>query len=422
MARRLRAEEVVTIKVLFEKGLSKRSIARQLGVADRTVRYHLQRQESGAEDGRRGKPRHADAYREVIAAWYETRALDRRPPNVLELYEHLVREHGYRSSYKSVLRFVRAEYPAPRLRTYRRVETPPGAQAQTDWGEFPGVDVGRGPEHLHAFVMVLSHSRKRSVVWSRREHQLSWLHCHNESFRRLRGVPAVNRVDNVKTAISRGAGAWGEINPTYRTYARQVGFHIDACPPRAGNAKGKVERSVGVSRYRLDPYRRRYDGLADLQDETDHHAEKWAEEAICPATGQTVRESWDDELLHLAPVPILPEPFDVVVTRPVSRDCIVHFEGRIYGVPFRFAGRRVEVRGCAGRVQILGEGRVVKEWPRHTKERILIDPDCFEGEATERVIPPPPLGRMGRRLQEIMETPVEKRPIDLYAALAEVAR
>jgi transposase len=341
---------------------------------------------------------------------------------VLELFEHLVREHGYEGSYKSVLRYVRATYPPPRMRTYRRVETPPGAQAQTDWGEFPRVDIGRGPEPLHAFVMVLSHSRQTSVVWSRREDQLSWLFCHNESFRRLRGVPAVNRVDNVKTAISRGAGAWGTINPTYRSYARSVGFHIDACPPRAGNAKGKVERRVGVSRYRLDPYRRRYDGLEDLQAETDDRTEAWAEEALCPATGKTVRESWDEELLHLAPVPILPEPFDVVVTRVVHRDCTVRFEGRTYAVPFRFAGERVEVRGCAGRVQILGEGRVVKEYPRGTSERILLAPDCYEGDSTERVIPPPPLGRMGKRLQEILETPVERRPIDLYAALTEVAR
>jgi hypothetical protein len=29
---------------------------------------------------------------------------------------------------------------------------------------------------------------------------------------------------------------------------------------------------------------------------------------------------------------------------------------------------------------------------------------------------------MGRKLQEILELPVEQRPLDLYAALAEVAR
>ena len=44
--------------------------------------------------------------------------------------------NGYDGSYRSVLRFVRAHYQRPRIRIYRCVETPPGAQSQTDWGEF----------------------------------------------------------------------------------------------------------------------------------------------------------------------------------------------------------------------------------------------------------------------------------------------
>jgi len=49
-------------------------------------------------------------------------------------------------------------------------------------------------------------------------------------------------------------------------------------------------------------------------------------------------------------------------------------------------------------------------------------PACYEGPGTDRVLPPKPLGRMARRLQEIAAMPVQARPIDLYAALAEGAR
>ena len=65
---------------------------------------------------------------------------------------------------------------------------------------------------------------------------------------------------------------------------------------------------------------------------------------------------------------------------------------------------------------------VIREYPRHTPERILLDPSCYEGEATDRVLPPTPLGKMGRKLQELWAMPVEQRPLDLYVALAEVAR
>jgi hypothetical protein len=82
----------------------------------------------------------------------------------------------------------------------------------------------------------------------------------------------------------------------------------------------------------------------------------------------------------------------------------------------------VEVRGCAAVVQVWYDGRVVAEHPRHTQQRLLISPSHYEGPGDERVTPPTPLGRMARKLQEILEQPVEQRPLDLYAALAEVAR
>jgi transposase len=425
MARRLRGEEIVTIEVLAEKGQNHCEIARTLGVTEGAVRYHLRRRAEGATDGRKDKPFKAEELAGVIEHWVQTHEASggsERPVNVRELFDYLVAEYGYEGHYRSLLRYMRVKYPKPKRRTYRRVETPPGAQSQTDWGEYPRVDVGEGPEALHAFVLVLSHSRMPAVIWSRREDQLSWLHCHNEAFRRLAGIAAVNRIDNVKTAIAKGAGAWGTIHPVYRSYARGVGFHIDACPPRAANAKGKVEAKVRLTRLRLDPKARRFEALEELQERTDQRIEGWARQARCPATGVSVWESWQRELERLRPLPILPEPFDVVVTRRVGRDCTVRFEDRSYAVPFPYVDRRVEVRGCAEVVQILADGAVLRTYPRKTPERILLDPSCFEGEATDRVLAPPPLGRMGKKLQELYELPVDHRPLDLYAALAEVAR
>ena len=116
--------------------------------------------------------------------------------------------------------------------------------------------------------------------------------------------------------------------------------------------------------------------------------------------------------------------FDLVKTAPVHKDCMVHFEGRSYAVPFLYSGRTVEVRGCSGRVQILDPQTATPliSYARHTLERILIEPACYEGPGTTEVLPPKPLGRMARKLQEIASLPVERRPMDLYAALAEVAR
>jgi hypothetical protein len=82
----------------------------------------------------------------------------------------------------------------------------------------------------------------------------------------------------------------------------------------------------------------------------------------------------------------------------------------------------VEVRGCAGAVQVWADGEIVATHPRHTRHRLVIDPTHYDGPSTVRVAAPTPLGRMGRRLQELAALPPQRRPIDLYAALAEVAR
>jgi len=100
----------------------------------------------------------------------------------------------------------------------------------------------------------------------------------------------------------------------------------------------------------------------------------------------------------------------------------VNFERHQYSVPFGYVGKTVEVRGCASTVQILADCRIVAEHPRHTAPLLVINPGHFEGEATEEILPPTPLGRMGRRLAEIAALIPERRPVDLYAALAEVAR
>ena len=98
------------------------------------------------------------------------------------------------------------------------------------------------------------------------------------------------------------------------------------------------------------------------------------------------------------------------------------FEGRTYGVPYRFWKRSIEVRGCAEVVQFIAEGQVVDEYPRHSEERLLLHPENYEHDDLAKCSAPLPLGKMGSRIQELINTPVEERPLDLYAALAEVAK
>lgn len=410
----------MAIKVLKERGSSGSSIARTFGVTEGAVRYHLRRQAAQSADGRAGKVHKASRWHEAITGWLAARSGD--AVNLAALQAWLVEEHGFAGSVRAVQRYVRAAFPPPARRARRRVETPPGAQAQVDWAEFRAVPFADGPRDLYALHMQLSHSRFDVVIWSQCKDQLAWLHCHGEALKRIGGVPATVRIDNEKTAIATGAGAWGEVHIAYRRFAEVARFHVDACAPRSPEHKGKVERRIRDQRLAADPGARTWTDLAELQAWTDERMLVSAQRRRCPVTGTSVYEAWELERAHLGELPILPEPFDLVATRRVTDDCLVSFEGRRYSVPFRLMGRVVEVRGCAGRIEIHHDAALVAIHARHTKQLLVIDPAHYEGEATVDVLPPTPLGRMGRRLAEIAALAPENRPMDLYAALAEVAR
>ena len=432
---KLSEDEVVTIQVLKEKGETNSAIALRLGVTEGAVRYRLRRRAAGAKDGRR-KVSLIDrlGLTEVVEHWWKTQQETLpagRPPNIQALWAFLVEKYHYSGSCKSVRKFARGKYPSTIQRPFRRIETPPGAQTQSDWMEAL-IDVGdptaldrqgvRTKTKLYGFLMTLSHSRQTAVIWSRSMKQLAWHRVHNEAFKRLGGVAAVNRIDNLKTGVGRGAGPWGEINASYQTYARTMGFHVDPHEPRQPQQKGKVERRVSATRG-LN-LQQRFDSLEQLQQYTDQRLAADAATRICPVTGKTVAETWADERALLRPLPAtLPEPFDLVKRCQVHKDCTIRFEGRTYSVPFVYAHKTLETRGCSGFLQIVDRqtGEIVQQYPRGTQERLLIDPSCYEGDE-DSVNTPRPLGKIARKLEELAAEPIGHRSIEIYARLAEVVR
>lgn len=108
---------------------------------------------------------------------------------------------------------------------------------------------------------------------------------------------------------------------------------------------------VRDQREAVDPHGQVLDSFEDLQVWVDARLEERAHHLRCPATSTSVAEAWEQERRLLTPLPeMLPEPFDIVVRRPVGPDCMVNFEGRQYSVSFRFvrAGRSRFVASPAG--------------------------------------------------------------------------
>ncbi len=133
-------------------------------------------------------------------------------------------------------------------------------------GEFR---IGGFPRQMSLFVMTLSHSRFTAAIWATDEAQLSWQRCHNEAYKRIGGVAAVNRIDNLPTGVASGAGHNAKINNAFRAYAKAMRFHPDPTQAYSPEQKGKVERRNQAIKKRFDPGEREFSGIKELQDLTD---------------------------------------------------------------------------------------------------------------------------------------------------------
>src|SRR3954447_7492444 len=237
---RLDREARVAIEALVSRGTSKAAVARLLGVSESTVRYHAGRMSAGAVDGRGGKGFKATRFEDAIASWRE--AQTDGAMNLATLHEWLVAEHGYDGSLRSVQRFWAHRYPARAIGARRRVEPPPGAQAQADWAHFPDVIVGGEARSLVAFKMVLSHSRKDAIVWSEGKDMLAWLGCHSEAFRRLGGVPATGRPAALDGRAASGPGGPADLPGHRPDGGRELGGGVRQADAAAGDPAGAVRR------------------------------------------------------------------------------------------------------------------------------------------------------------------------------------
>jgi len=165
MANRLKVANVFSIKSLHEAGWSQRRIAREVGVSRGAVARHLQKLsndakasiESADSNGAKaptGSRSQCEPFREQIIQKLNQGLSAQR------IFQDLVEEHGFTAKYHSVRRFVsrlRKATPLP----FRRIEVPPGEEAQIDFGRGVPIVAEQGQRRrTHVIRVVLSHSRK----------------------------------------------------------------------------------------------------------------------------------------------------------------------------------------------------------------------------------------------------------------------
>ena len=263
-------------------------------------------------------------------------------------------EQGFHGSYQAVYRFVKALEP-PHVEVVVRLETPPGVEAQVDFGyagKFMDPQTGQ-LRKAWVFVMTLSWSRHQyaELVWD--QSLATWLQCHRHALEFFGGVPQRLVIDNLKAAIIRACFDDPQVQVTYRECAEHYGFLIAPCRPRTPEHKGKVEQG-GVHYVKRN-------FLAGREPQALAAANvalrQWCLTTAGLRTHGTTKavpltRFETTEQATLQPLPATPYDLSVWKVAKVARDGYITFNHAYYSVPCAQVGCQVQVRGGSTTVRI----------------------------------------------------------------------
>jgi transposase len=329
-----------------------------------------------------------------------------------------LRERSYQGGYTILKDWLKPQRESSQAVAVRRFETPPGKQAQVDWGHL-GSLAGNGEERrLWGFAITLGYSRMMVAEAATDQKLGTLLRMHEMAFRQWGAVPEEILYDRMKTVWT-GTDERGEIiwNTAFLDFARYWGFTPRLCRPYRAQTKGKIESGVKYIRrnFLCGLLGREPASLADFNAELRRWVAEVANQRVHGTTREQVLFRFDEDQFSMHPVnqradyPYLDEEL-----RRAARDAYVAWKGSRYSVPWEYAGREVQVRQCGSEIEVLcGANRIAAHGLAAGQHHVVTNGRHHEGI---------PLGarNTGKTLIHIQQgaPTVEQRPLSAYESLA----
>lgn len=392
---------VTAIRTLAGRGVGKKAIAREVGVAVNTVRRYLRRPIAAGVQVRPSARRLTEERRLEARALYEGPA----GGNAV-VVQRLLGERGLTVSVRTIERAVADIRQARRVAQLAtvRIETPPGDQLQIDFGQ-QRVRVGDTWVRVFLLVAVLSYSRRLFVKAFLNERQDDWREGIAAAFEHFGGVPRTLLGDNARALVLGRDRTTGTVifHPAYLAFCRDWDVQPRACAPYRARTKGKTEAGVKYVKHN-GLAARAFESFAALET----HLAVWmvtADQRIHGTTHEApiVRfEREERQALRPLPVRALPRR-EQRLRRRVANDAFVDVDTVRYSVPHRLVRDSVEVVVEEQHVRIV-HGTTTVATHRRSFEPFdrVIDPAHFAGLWRGAAVSPDPtaLATLGRDLAD----------------------
>ena len=409
----LRGRDVDEIKELKREGLSIRAISRLTGYDRKTISRYLLAPAGRPVYG----PRPVQAGKLEPFKLYLKERLQAGVWNAQVLFREL-RERNFSGGYSTLTEWLRPQRKDALTVAVRRFETPPGKQAQVDWGHLGSLSESGAEHMLWGFTITLGYSRLMMAEAATDQKLGTLLRMHESAFRQWGAVPEEILYDRMKTVWT-GIDERGEIvwNAIFLDFARYWGFTPRLCRAYRPQTKGKIESGVKYVRrnFLCGLLGREPDSLAELNSEMRCWLAEVANRRVHGTTHEQVLLRFDEDLFSMQPVNGRPPyPYMDDEHRKVARGAYVSWQGSRYSVPWSYAGKEVWVRDRDNSVEVRHGAERIAVHDRAMKRHLVIT----HGQHHAGI----PLGirQSGKTLIHIVESApmVERRPLAVYDSLA----
>lgn len=329
-----------TVKNMHNKGVPIKQIARELGMSKNTVKK-LIKQEDEPKYLRTVSVSKIDEYKDQIRVWYLEKQYDF---NGTRIYNELCKL-GYTGTMNPIYRYLKileGEKTLISRRATIRYETPPGDQAQFDWGEYE-IPIGGKITKIYCFSMILSYSRKKAAICSKSVNGSAIYEAIQDLFSELGGVTKELLIDNPKAlVISHKKGEEVEFNESALKLFTHLGTEPNACLPLRPRTKGKIEKPFQYIDQQFIKGNS-FDDMKNLNTGLKKFMHGWNNK-IHGTTRRVPNEMYSDEKNVLMPLKKKLVIDAELEERTVSIDSFVMVETNRYSVPVRYVDRHVKIR------------------------------------------------------------------------------
>jgi len=395
------------IRTLHREGVSIRTISRLTGYDRKTVRTYLRAGGIPRYGPRAPRPSKLDAFRDYLEGRLREGAW-----NAVVLLREL-KAQGYHGGYTVLKAYLHPRRRAATEVAVRRFETPPGLQAQLDWGHLGYLEEGEGKRRsVWGFVLTLGYSRAMVAEVALDQRLETLLTLHEEAFRQLGGVPQEILYDHMKTVLvdidARGEIRW---HPVFRDFAEWWGFTPRLCHAYRPQTKGKVESGI---KYVKGNFVCGWQGsdFASVPGGLRRWCWEIANQRVHGTTGRVIAEALAEEQPQLQPITGRRcYPFMPGVRRKVARDAYVQYHTNRYSVPWELAGEPVQVQATEGRLELYhAQARIAVHEEQAGRHQLITQPAHHQGMPFTPSGPP-----TSRKLHLHLGAPeVEVRPLASY--------